>query len=183
MYETDDYALLSAMKEADWAYALSLLRSGSLSWSSPPLPEDVPYQLIELNAPAELVVLSLLRWARDTRGDINRSALLDQCMVLSHRHSNAFATFTSLLGVGLSANGIAEGGCTLLQRAISLNLVSEARELLRYGVSANQMSVFGLESTSNIEEAAAATNQAGAIVLQHFASSTGHQSSDCTGAA
>lgn len=168
MGESDDYALLSALREADWVSARSLVESGDLTWATPPLPQNVPARLVELNAPATLVVASLLRWAGDTRADVNRTGLLEACMLLSRQHSNAFSTFSSLLSVGLSANAIADGGATLLQRAMELNLVCEVQELLRHGVEADQMSVFGRESTSNLEEARVAANKAGDIVLEHF---------------
>ena len=64
---------------------------------------------------------------------------------------------------------IADGGATLLQKAIELNKTKEVAALLVRGVEPLQMSVFGAESTTNIQEAMLAGNDAAKLVLEKFA--------------
>ena len=88
----------------------------------------------------------------------------------SSTKENAFEIFSSLLKMGLTPNVLIGGsGCTLLQLAMDLNKVREVKELLRYGVDLHQMSVYGSESTSNLEEAKLIGNAAAQLVLESMA--------------
>jgi len=84
-------------------------------------------------------------------------------------NSNAFEAFSKLLAFGLSPNVYANGGSTLLQKAIEHNRIDAVAELIRYGVDPYQKSVFGSESTDALEEARNASNAAGRMVLDRFA--------------
>lgn len=85
----------------------------------------------------------------------------------SSTKENAFEIFSSLLKMELTPNVLIGGrGCTLLQLAMDLKKVREVNELLRYGVDLHQMSVYGSESTSNLEEAKLISNAAAQLVLE-----------------
>ena len=123
--------------------------------------------LITLEAPIELVI-ALLQYAAEHESiDLNKLGLLELSMHESSTKENAFEIFSSLLKMGLTPNVLIGGsGCTLLQLAMDLNKVREVKELLRYGVDLHQMSVYGSESTSNLEEAKLISNAAAQLVLE-----------------
>jgi hypothetical protein len=50
------------------------------------------------------------------------------------------------------------------------NAAREVQALLRYGVDPCQMSIFGRESSTNLEEAGRLGNEAAKMVLAHFRS-------------
>ena len=92
---------------------------------------------------------------------------LEVCLRLSLTKENSPTTFAALLESGASPN-VMVGGATLLQHAMLLNRVREVKELLRHGVDPNQRSLFGIESTTNVEEAKAINNEAARLVLAAF---------------
>jgi len=159
---------LDAVRDGNWTAAHELVGQGAVSASHESPNSSVCEWLVELNAPPELVA-DLLRQHSDSE-TVQRaqSNLMSECLRLSATKSNAFDTFALLLAQGVSPNLIVEGGSTLLQRAMAHNQVREVRELLRHGVDPNQVSIFGLESASNLEEVALLTNEASRVVLEHF---------------
>lgn len=124
--------------------------------------------LIEINVPTKIVIDFLTYCVRAGNVDKDSLRLLESCLYESNLKSNAFDTFSSLLNFGLSPNVLVDGGYTLLQKAIELNKVREVNELLLHGIDPHQMNFFGLESTSNIEDAISADNTAGNLVLEKF---------------
>lgn len=159
---------LEAVRSADWNLALSAMKSQA-DPSDVRCPSSSPVAwLIELNAPPNVVLQCLSQCAKAEAVEADRLGLLELCIALSNANSNALATFKALLAAGLSPNVITDGGETLFQHAVNLNRVPEVEELLRYGVDAHQMNIFGAESTPNREGARAAGNAAGALALAKF---------------
>lgn len=166
---TIDNNFLECVREADWASALLLVERGQLESSLVVADSPVFARLIELDAPANLIVSLLKHFVRTQSVDQDRLGLLEICLCQSSTKAHAFETFSSLLAHGLSPNIIVAGkGCTLLQEAMELNKVREANELISHGVDPQQMSVYGGESTSNLEEAMRLGNAAAKVVLMHF---------------
>ena len=160
---------VEAVREANWSYADSLIEQGEVS----PLLEiantSVYEWLVQVNAPSQLVIDLLRRHPESEALGRLKSNLMESCLRESSTKGNAFGTFALLLAEGISPNLIVNGGCTLLQEAMELNRTREVRELLRYNVDPHQMSVFGRDSSSNIDEAARLKNEAAELVLTHFA--------------
>jgi hypothetical protein len=159
---------IDAVRSGDWALAQSIVRTGEVSPFLEVPASSVYDWLVEVNAPPELII-ELMR-QHPTPEFLTRvhGSLMETCLRESTTKSNAFGTLVLLLAEGVSPNRIVDGGCTLLQKAMELNKVREVRELLRYGVDPNQMSVFGRESASNLDDAARLGNEAARIVLAHF---------------
>lgn len=164
-----DPTFLEHIHNGDWASALLLAQQGRLASYLNTSGSSIFAWLIELNAPPDLIVALLGHYINTESVDPNHLGLLEKCIYESNSKTNAFETFSSLLAYGLSPNVIVCGkGCTLLQEAMELNKVREVNELLKYGVDPYQMSIFGKESTSNLEEAARVGNAAGELVLNKF---------------
>jgi hypothetical protein len=159
--------LLEYIRQADWVSALTLVKSQDFSTQIQTPESSVFVWLIKLNAPTELII-ALLKFAAEHESiDVNELGLLEVSMDESSTKTNAFEIFSSLLKMGLTPNVVVAGrGCTLLQMAMELNKVREVKELLRYGVDLQQMSVFGRESTTNLEEAKLIGNAAALLVLE-----------------
>lgn len=166
--------VLDCLRCSDWAGAVSLIKRGQASLEIDNPGSSVFSWLIEINFPSQRVVEFLAYCVRVEGIDKDSLQLLEFCLCESSLKSNAFDTFASLLDFGLSPNVLADGGCTLLQKAIELNKVREVEELLRHGVDPQQMNFFGLESTSNIEDAISADNAAGNLVLEKFCAPQRH---------
>jgi ankyrin repeat protein len=163
---------IDAVREGNWSAAHLLVREGAVSPSLETPSSSVYEWLVEVNAPPELISdLLRLHPASETLHRV-KCSLMEACLRASATKSNAFGTFALLLAEGVSPNLIVDGGSTLLQQAMELNRVREVRELLRHGVDPSQMSVFGRESTSNIDEAARLTNEAAKLVLEYFGRAT-----------
>jgi hypothetical protein len=161
---------LDAARDANWKLAVSILESHD-DPSEIVCPSASPVAwFIRLNAPPDVVVQCLRHYLRGEATEADRLGLLELCISLVSSNSNALPTFRALLTSGLSPNTWIEGGNTLLQHAVELNRTSEVAELLRHGVDPHQMSIFGIESTSNLEGARQAGNAAGALVLAKFGS-------------
>lgn len=161
---------LESLRNADWSNASELLDSGDQIDCSVQTPSSSVFNwLIELDAPSNLVVKLVQHCVSSSDLDADRLGLLETCMRLSNTKANAFETFRKLLTHGLSPNVIADGGATLLQKAMEHNKTREVRELLLHGIDPHQMSVFGIESTSNLEEAKQIGNEACELVLSKFA--------------
>ncbi|MBD8527867.1 hypothetical protein [Pseudomarimonas arenosa] len=121
-----------------------------------------------MNAPPEVVVEAAKLCAGQKGFESDPFGLLALCVSLTNTSSNALATFKALLAAGVSPNIIVCGGETLLQHVITLNRVREVRELLAHGARPEQKNVFGYESTSNLEGAIAAENEAGELAVSWF---------------
>jgi hypothetical protein len=157
-----------AVRDADWDQALSVLKSADDPFSVQCSSSSPIARFIELNAPPHAVTECMREYAKSKHVEVDRLGLLELCIDLSNSKSNAFPTFKALLAAGMSPNVTVSSGDTLLQHAISLNRVLEVEELLRHGVDPHQMSVFGLESTSNIEGAKLAGNAAGDLAFSRL---------------
>lgn len=156
---------LQAARRCEWHSLLEIIGRGDADLSIPSPSASVLTWLLELDAPAGVVV-SFVRKLTDDKGvDPNALGLLEACLDLSETTSNAFATFSSLLDIGLSPNVIASDGSTLFQKALERGRSKAVGELLRHGVDPCQMSVFGAESTTNFDEAVEADNAAGRLAL------------------
>lgn len=159
--------LLDCIREGGWPSALALVHSQNFITKIATPGSSVFAWLITLDAPTELVIALLQYAAKHESIDLNKLGLLELSMHESSTKENAFEIFSSLLKMGLTPNVLIGGrGCTLLQLAMDLNKVREVKELLRYGVDLHQMSVYGSESTSNLEEAKLISNAAAQLVLE-----------------
>jgi hypothetical protein len=156
------------VRAGDWQSAMALVNRDLVISTLPHPCTSMLERLVESNAPSELVVSFLARCCQEQAINPNSLGLLELCMNMSSTKANALETFAALLDFGLSPNVLADGGATLLQRAIELNKTREVAALLAHGVDPLQMSVFGAESTTNIEEATLADNGAAKLVLQKF---------------
>lgn len=159
---------LDAVREGDWHTAQSLIREGAVTPALESQAVSLFEWLVDINAPPKLIVDLLRVHSTLKEPNLVERRLMEACLQQSTTRSNAFGTFKLLLASGVSPNLIIEGGSTLLQRAMELNRVHEVQELLHNEVDPNQMSVFDLESTSNLEEAARLTNESAKLVLKHF---------------
>jgi ankyrin repeat protein len=157
---------MERVREGEWESALLVVRNGTVS----NLGASVLARLIELNAPTELVLALLEHCVRSEAIDPNQLGLLEKCMMESTTKANAVKTFEALLEFGLTPNVIADGGWTLLQKAMELNKVHEVEKLLHHGVDPHQKSIFGVESATNLEEAARIGNAASRVALKKFGS-------------
>jgi hypothetical protein len=157
----------AAVREGDWALATSLVVQRDVAPFSD-APSPVYVWLVELNAPPRLIVDLLHLHGKSQPLDKVKKDLMETCLRESTTKGNAFETFALLLADGVSPNLIVDGGSTLLQKAMELNRAREVRELLRYGADPNQTSVFGRESSTNLEEAARLDNEAAKIALTAF---------------
>jgi len=164
MTKTSEF--LQSVRDGNWTEASALVHSGDVDSSIPSPSHSVLTWLIELDAPTTLIVDLLNLLVRKESIDPNSMGLLDTCLDFAMNRANAFSTFVALLDYGLSPNVIISGGCTLFQKAIELNRVHEVEALLKHGVDPDQMSVFGRESTSNLDEATSAENAAGRIAIE-----------------
>jgi ankyrin repeat protein len=160
---------LDAVRAGNWSTAHSLIRNGAVSQSINTPSSSIYEWLVECNAPPPLIADLLRLHPQLETLPRAECGLMEACLRESLTKSNAFDTFSLLLKEGVSPNLVVESGSTLLQLAMQLNRVREVRELLRHGVDPNQMSIFGQESTSNLEEAAKLANDAAKLVLDHFA--------------
>ena len=167
MKATDSF--IEFVRAGDWQSAQELVSRDVVISARPQSCASILVQLIEMNAPSELVVRLLAKCCQQYSIDPNGFGLLELCMNMSGTKANAVETFTALLDFGLSPNVIADGGATLLQKALELNKTKEVAALLVRGVEPLQMSVFGAESTTNIQEAMLAGNDAAKLVLEKFA--------------
>ena len=158
---------LEAVRRSDWEEARELLRSGQVLNSDLSSGESLLEQLIDLNAPPELVVELLRQTSSPTDKTTLSAFALEACLRFSLTKENASATFVALLDSGSSPN-VWVGGATLLQRAMHLNRVPEVREMLSHGVDPNQCSLFGIESATNVEEASTIDNAAARLVMSAF---------------
>lgn len=146
-----------------------LVRDGEVDSSIPCPGSSLPGWLVGLDAPTTLVV-DLVKLLIHKEGmDPNSMQLLDVCLDCSATHANAFATFMALLDAGLAPNTIIKSsGCTLLQKALVLSRVCEVEALLRYGARSDQMSAFGRESTSNLQEAVSLDKAASRLAIDFW---------------
>lgn len=165
---TAEDSFLDLVRAAEWQQAQLVLDSGEVSLTACPMGLSVFPWLIENNAPATLVVSLIERYRQTVSIDLDRAGLLESCMKESSTKGNAFKTFCALLQVGFSPNIITECGETLLQSAMRLNKTCEVKMLIEHGADPYQMSVFGIESTSNLQEAKSIQNEASVTALQEF---------------
>jgi hypothetical protein len=175
MNRNDDFML--SIRCGDWVEALLLVEGGTVT---PTIRSPVPSirspepsifaWLIEINAPPALLTRLLKNWADQGAVDSDSLGLLEFCMYFDLTHSHALPTFAALLDLGLSPNTIIDSGATLLQKAMELDKIREVKLLLQYGVNPQQSSVFGSESTTNLEEAASLQTNAAKLAEAWFRS-------------
>lgn len=166
--KNDDFLL--SIRCGDWINAFLLVNSGAVTSTISVPGTSIFAWLIELNAPTELVTLLLKKWITQESIDVNRLDLLELCIYHSLTKSNAQPTFYALLNLGLSPNVIVNGGATLLQRAMELDKKREVELLLQYGADPQQLSVFGPESTTNLQEAESLETKAAQLAADWFRS-------------
>ena len=164
-------SFLDCVRDADWQAAINLVQQGDVPSAIFEPRASLFSKLVDLNAPADLIVSLLDSLIRREALEAEKLGLLAQCMNASASKSNAFATFSALLAYGLTPNCWVIGkGSTLLQEAMELNKVREVEVMMRYGPDPHQMSVFGPESTSNVDEAMRIKNAAATVALCAFKS-------------
>jgi hypothetical protein len=164
------HEFVEAVNDSSWQLALSILASAADPTRIPcPGPSPAAW-LIDVNAPPHVVVHAARIMLSQDDFEADALGLLERCIPITSTSSNAFSTFSALLADGVGPNKIVCGGDTLLQHLVGLNRVREIQELLRHGVDPDHMNVFGRESTSNLEGARCAGNDAGRIAWQIFVS-------------
>ena len=157
-----------AVRIGDWTMALSLIRKGGAGLTQHVDPGPLFFWLIDHNAPALLVVTLLAHLVQLHRLNPNKIRLLEYCMDQPESKTNSLETFCSLMALGLNPNVLAASGETLLQKAMAQNNVAHVREMIRFGIDPVQKSVFGNESSTNIEEAKLLDTVAAKLVCQKF---------------
>ena len=165
---SDATDFIESVRLANWSTAIELVRNGAVGASLATPGNSVAQWLVELDAPTSLVVEIIRVIAESGKADPNKLGVLFACLELIPTHANAAATFRTLLEEGLSPNVIVSGGATLLQKAFELNRVHQVDALLRYGADPRQKNVFGLDSTTNLEEASYAGNASGQLAIQYW---------------
>lgn len=157
--------LLEALRSADWSRARELLSEAESVSSDLIGSTSLWLWLVEENAAPGIVSLAIRKCA-SVPSQLAATETLARCMALWTTRSSARGTFREILHEFQGANGRVSDGNSLLQEAIRLNKPECALMLVEAGADAGSLSSQGEASTTALEDALVARNEAAAVVLR-----------------